>query len=58
MSEERNELMFGESSNVIHKKHMRASTKRTIGNIIAYTILILMSIIWIFPFVCIVIFPS
>ena len=54
MNEERNELMFGESSNVIHKKHMRASTKRTIGNIIAYTILILMSIIWIFPFVCIV----
>lgn len=54
MSEERNEIMFGESSNVVTKKHMKASTKRKIGNIIAYTILILMSIIWIFPFICIV----
>ncbi len=54
MNEERNELMFGESSNVVHKKHMKASTKKKIGNIIAYTVLILMSIIWIFPFICIV----
>ena len=54
MSEERNEIMFGESSSVVTKKHMKASTKRKIGNIIAYTILILMSIIWIFPFICIV----
>ena len=32
MSEERNEIMFGESSNVVTKKHMKASTKRKIGN--------------------------
>ena len=51
---EKNEIKFGESGNTIHKKHMRASTKRRIGNIIAYTILVLMSIIWIFPFICIV----
>ena len=32
MSEERNEIMFGESSNVVTKKHMKASTKRKIGS--------------------------
>ena len=35
-------------------EHMRASTKRKIGNAIVYAILIIMSIIWIFPFICIV----
>ena len=36
------------------KRHMGMKTKRTIGNIIIYTILIVMSIIWLFPFVSIV----
>lgn len=49
-----NSVMFGESSNTVHKKHMRASTNKKIGNIITYIILILMSIIWICPFVFIV----
>lgn len=47
-------VMFGESSNTIHKKHMRASTKRRISNTLIYILLVVMSIIWITPFVCIV----
>ena len=53
-NETKNEIMFGESTNTIHKKHMKASTKRKIGNTTAYIVLILMSIIWVFPFICIV----
>ena len=49
-----NTVMFGESSNTVHKKHMRASTKRKIANTLTYIILIIMSIIWICPFVFIV----
>lgn len=49
-----NTVMFGESSNTVHKKHMRASTNRKIANTLTYIILILMSIIWICPFVFIV----
>lgn len=36
------------------KTHMRMSTKNRIGNIVVYTLLSVMSIIWIFPFIGIV----
>ena len=35
-NETKNEIIFGESTNTIHKKHMKASTKRKIGNTTAY----------------------
>ena len=35
-----NTVMFGESSNTVHKKHMRASTNRKIANTLTYIILI------------------
>lgn len=36
------------------KRHMGLKAKTTIGNTIIYVILVLMSFIWLFPFVCIV----
>ena len=36
------------------KKHMGQKTKRLIGNTLIYILLVVMSIIWLFPFVCIV----
>ena len=36
------------------KRHMKQSTKNTLGNTVIYCILILMSIIWLIPFVSIV----
>ena len=36
------------------KRHMGMRSKRIIGNAVIYIILVLMSVIWLFPFVCIV----
>ena len=36
------------------KKHMNMSTKKRIGNIISYVLLVLISIIWITPFIFLV----
>jgi len=36
------------------KKHMGMRTKNRIGNTLIYILLILMSIVWLFPFVCII----
>ena len=33
------------------KKHMNMSTKRRIGNIVSYVTLVLISIVWILPFI-------
>ena len=38
----------------LEKRHMGLKASRTISNTIIYVILILMSVIWLFPFVCIV----
>lgn len=35
------------------KRHMKMKTKRTISHTFIYTMLVIMSVIWIFPFVCI-----
>ena len=35
------------------KRHMGLRTKRTIGNIVIYAILVIMTVVWLFPFVCI-----
>ena len=42
------------SKYVYEKRHMGQKAKRTIANTIIYIVLILMTIIWLFPFVCIV----
>lgn len=36
------------------KRHMGMSAKKHIGNTVIYIVLILMSVIWLFPFICIV----
>ena len=36
------------------KRHMGMKKKNTIGNIVTYIILVIISIVWIFPFVCLV----
>ena len=42
------------SNNMAEKKHMNMSTKRRIGNIVAYVTLGLISVIWILPFIFLV----
>lgn len=44
----------GEQPVVKEKRHMGLKAKTTIGNSIIYAILVIMSFIWLFPFVCIV----
>lgn len=39
--------------NKIEKHHMNQSTSRRISNIIVYVVLVLISIIWLIPFICI-----
>lgn len=36
------------------KKHMGMKTKNAIGNTFIYVVLVIMSIVWLFPFVCII----
>lgn len=47
-------VQFGEVLEVSNKKHMRASTKRRISNIAGHTLLVIMSFIWLIPFVLLV----
>ena len=38
----------------LQKNHMGIKSKRTIGNVITYIVLALMTVIWLIPFVCII----
>ena len=44
-------VYFGESGTISEKRHMGLKTKNAIGNTIIYVILVAMSIIWLLPFV-------
>jgi len=57
MNAEKETLVVAESSPTLitlaPKKHMGMRTKNGIGSTVIYVILVLMSVIWLFPFVCI-----